>query len=371
MNLLTPFGTAYGCIIGVRNRLYDRGLLGSQSLGAKTVSIGNITAGGTGKTPLVALVAEMLAENDEKVCILTRGYGRENPKDRVLVSDGEKVLVGAKMGGDEPVELAHKLTGKAVVVADADRVAAAKWALEKFGITAFVLDDGFQHRRAKRDLDIVCIDATDPFGGGEVLPAGGLREPLANLRRADAIVITRSNLSWNIEDLRSEISDLNPAAAIFIADNSITRVLPLEEFHAKTQSSQSKLNRLASEIGWERLRAEGDPDNVDEEVRLIAFCALGNPDSFFFMLEDKFEEDPMDEFDLGIRKKFPDHHIYSQDDIDILEKQATECRIDAFLTTAKDAVKLKDLKFEIPCYVIEVEPVISDTEQFRKLITAS
>ncbi len=370
MNLLSPLGWLYGRAANVRNALYDRGIFASHSLGAKTISIGNITVGGTGKTPLVSMVAEMLAENGEKVCILTRGYGRENPKERVLVSNGENVLVDAKTGGDEPVELAQKLAGKAVVIADADRVSAAKWALDKFGVTAFVLDDGFQHLRAKRDLDIVCIDATAPFGG-EVLPAGRLREPVANLKRADAIVITRANLSWNIEDLKSEISDLNPQAAIFLVDNSIVRVLPLEEFHAKTQSSQIESTRSATEIGWERLRAEGDPDNVDEEVRLMAFCALGNPDSFFFMLEDKLEEEPMDEFDLGIRKKFPDHHTYNQKNIDLLEKQAKECKIDAFLTTAKDAVKLKDLKFEIPCYVVEIEPVISDAEHFRTLITAS
>ncbi len=368
MNLLLPFGWLYGQAANLRNTLYDRGFFASHSLGARTISIGNITLGGTGKTPLVALVAEILSDNGEKVCILTRGYGRVNPKERVLVSDGQNVLVDAKTGGDEPVELAHKLGGKAVVVADADRVSAAKWALEKFGVTAFVLDDGFQHRRAKRDLDIVCIDATDPFGGSRVLPAGRLREPLENLNRADAVVITRANLSGNIEDLRSEISDLNPRAAIFLADNSITRVVPLEEFHAKTQSSQS---RLASETGWERLRSEGDPNNVDEEVSLMAFCALGNPDSFFFMLEDKFEEELMDEFDLSVRKKFPDHHIYTQKDIDLLEKQAKDCRIDAFLTTAKDAVKLKGLKFEVPCYVVEIDTVISEPDEFHALITAS
>jgi tetraacyldisaccharide 4'-kinase len=342
MNLLTPFGTAYGCIIGVRNRLYDRGLLGSQSLGAKTVSIGNITAGGTGKTPLVALVAEMLAENDEKVCILTRGYGRENPKDRVLVSDGEKVLVGAKMGGDEPVELAHKLIGKAVVVADADRVAAAKWALEKFDVTAFVLDDGFQHRRAKRDLDIVCIDATDPFGGVEVLPAGRLREPLENLKRADAIVITRSNFAEDIEKLKFQISNLNPAAPIFLSENRIARLQTLEEFHAKTQSSQSS----------------------SKQEQVFAFCGLGNPNSFFEQLR-------RENFDLAGTETFPDHHFYTQQDIGRLEKQASERKVDSFITTAKDAVKLKNLKFEIPCYVVEIEPAISDAAQFRTLIIAS
>ena len=203
--MLTPLGWLYGRIADLRNALYDRGVLRSHPLAARTISIGNITTGGTGKTPLVAHVAEILAERGEKVCILTRGYGRENPKDRVLVSDGVNVLADAKQGGDEPVELARKLLGKAVVVADADRVSAAKWAKEKFGVTAFVLDDGFQHRRAERDVDIICIDATNPFGGGKMLPAGRLREPLHNLERADAVVITSADMVENISDLKSEI----------------------------------------------------------------------------------------------------------------------------------------------------------------------
>lgn len=370
MNLLSPFGWLYGRAANVRNALYDRGTFASHSLGARTISIGNITVGGTGKTPLVALIAEMLAENGEKVCILTRGYGRENPKDRVLVSDGQNVLVDAKIGGDEPVELANKLIGKAVVIADADRVAAAKWALEKFGITAFILDDGFQHRRTKRDLDIACIDATDPFGGGEILPAGRLREPCGNLQRADAVVITRADLSENIENLRSEISNFNSRAPVFLAQNAITRVVPLEEFHAKTQSYQSD-ETSSLEMDWTRLRAEGDPANIDEEVRVMAFCALGNPDSFYHLIDGEFDKKSMDEFDSGIMKKFPDHHFYLQPDIDRLEKQARECKMDVFVTTAKDAVKLKDLKFEIPCYVIEIEPVITNMDAFRALVTAS
>jgi tetraacyldisaccharide 4'-kinase len=126
--MLNVIGKLYGLVIALRNALYDRGMFRSYSLGARTISIGNITTGGTGKTPLVAYVADVLAEAGEKVCILTRGYGRSNPRERVLVSDGTNVLVDARTGGDEPVELARKLIGKAIVVADADRVSAAAWA---------------------------------------------------------------------------------------------------------------------------------------------------------------------------------------------------------------------------------------------------
>ncbi len=195
--------------------------------GARTISIGNITTGGTGKTPLVAYIANLLAERGEKVCILTRGYGRKTPSKRVLVSDGLRMLATPEESGDEPFELAQNLFGKAIVIADADRVAAAEWAKRKFGITVFVLDDGFQHRRAVRDVDIVCIDATNPFGGGRMLPAGRLREPLINLRRADAIVITRANLVDDISDLKSEISNFNSDAPVFSSITTITDIVDL------------------------------------------------------------------------------------------------------------------------------------------------
>jgi tetraacyldisaccharide 4'-kinase len=345
VNFLAPFGSLYGWIIDLRNWIYDRGWLGSYDLSARTISIGNITTGGTGKTPLVALVAELLADSGEKVCILTRGYGRENASARVLVSNGESVLVDAKTGGDEPVELAHKLLGKAIVIADPDRVAAAKWAKENFGVTAFVLDDGFQHRRAKRDLDIVCVDATDPFGNRLALPAGRLREPLSNLKRADAIILTRANLAKDIDDLRSEISNLRSEISdlkfpIFMAKNRIARFVRLQDFH-------------------------GRPANPINEVgRAFAFCGLGNPQNFFDQLIQESVK-------VAGTKAFTDHHKYDGKDVETIESAARKIGADCLVTTAKDAVKLSDLKFEVPCYVAIAETVIDDAEAFRKLIISS
>jgi tetraacyldisaccharide 4'-kinase len=370
-SLLIPFGKIYGRVMDARNALYDRGFFSVHDLGATTISVGNLTTGGTGKTPLVAMIAEILAERSEAVCILTRGYGRKNAGERVLVSDGKSVLADAEIGGDEPVELARKLLGKAIVIANANRVSAGIWAKEKFGVTVFILDDGFQHRRVKRDLDIVCIDATNPFGGGEALPAGRLREPLENVKRADVIVITRANLVEEIENLRSQISGLNREAEIFLARNTIKRILSLNEFQAPRHSSVDDAARRESDIGWERLRNEGDPDNVDEEVRILVFCALGNPNNFFHLIDEEFDKESMDEFDLSIFKKFPDHHFYSQDDVDQLEKQAIECSVDVLVTTAKDAVKLSGLEFTMPCYVIEIDTEIDDTEAFRDLLVSS
>jgi tetraacyldisaccharide 4'-kinase len=337
--MLSLLALIYGKIADTRNRLYDRGFFETFDLGARTVSIGNITAGGTGKTPLVAYVAEILATRGETVCILTRGYGRKSSKKRVLVSNGSEVLANVQHAGDEPLELAGKLIGKAVVLADANRVAAAKWAQDEFGITTFILDDGFQHRKVKRDVDVVCIDATDPFGAGRMLPAGRLREPLHNIKRANVIVITRANLVDNIENLKSEIFTLNASATIFVARNQIVRFSGLEEFLATTQG----------------------PQNVEILDWAFAFCGIGNPENFFDQLRQE-------NVDVAATYVFRDHHFYSQSDVATIEKLAGESNAQILLTTAKDAVKLSNLRFKIPCFVVEVEMLIDDAEAFAAMV---
>lgn len=327
-----PLSWIYGKIIDLRNALYERGVFESFDLDARTISIGNITTGGTGKTPLVAYVANLLAGRGEKVCILTRGYRRENEKRRVLVSDGERLLADFREAGDEPVELAQKLLGKAIVIADADRVAAAEWAKRKFGVTAFVLDDGFQHRRAKRDVDIVCIDATDAFGSGRMLPNGRLREPVHNLERADIVVITRANLVDDISNLKSEISNLSPDAGVF--ESATTILVPT---------------------------TKKDLDGHPGSRPALAFCGIGNPVSFF-------EELKRENFSVAVTKAFRDHHLYRQNDVDQLERLASENGAEILLTTAKDAVKLSGLRFEIPYFAAEIEVKLDDPDGFAGLL---
>lgn len=322
---LAPLGFLYGAVTKARNKFYDQGFFKPADFGVPTISIGNITVGGTGKTPLVAFVAEILAERGEKVCILTRGYKRENERERVLVSDGEKILSDVEKAGDEPFELAQKLLGKALVIADANRAQAGAWAREKFGITAFLLDDAFQHRQVKRTLDIVCVDASNPFGNGKILPRGILREPLENLERADAVVITRANLVGDISNLKTQISNLNQQGKIFI--------------------SRNKLNQSF----------------VLRPLSFAAFCALGNPENFFAQLRQEG-------IDPAFTKTFPDHHFYTQKDIHDLEQQARETGAKCFITTAKDAVKLTDLKFSIPYEIAESKLVFDDENAFREMI---
>jgi tetraacyldisaccharide 4'-kinase len=321
------FSGFYGTIINFRNALYEKGVFKSHSLGVPVISVGNITVGGTGKTPMVALAAEMLLERGEKVGILTRGYGRENPKQRVLVSDGERVSADAKNAGDEPFELARKLSGKAIIVADADRVSAGIWAREKFGVTTFVLDDAFQHRKVRRDTDIVLIDATNAFGNGKTLPFGILREPLENLQRADLIVITRANLIGDISNLTSRIKQFNQVCPIRVSRNQVSKITELKDFHSVQPTNDKR-------------------QTTNDKV--LAFCALGNPNNFYDQLRQE-------KFDLISTRTFPDHHFYTQKDIAELTGKARAVGAEILLTTAKDAVKLQDFEFEMPCSVVEIE----------------
>ena len=325
--LFTPLSILFEAVSKTRSILYKKGFLKTQILDCKTISVGNITVGGTGKTPLVAFIAELLADNGEKVCVLTRGYGRDNSNKRVLVSDGETVFANAKQSGDEPFELAEKLIGKSAIIADKKRFEAGKWAIENLGITKFLLDDGFQHIQLKRDLDIVCIDATNPFGNYNLLPAGILRESLNSLQRADAIVITRANLiksSDSIQHLIAEIKNYSNAS-IFVTSNKIIH------------NSQLAISNC------------------------FAFCGLGNPNNFFDQLIQAG-------FEVQGTKTFSDHYKYTQQDVLEIEQLARDCNAKNLLTTAKDGVKLRDLEFSIPLEIVESKLIFEDIDGFKKLI---
>ena len=330
---LAPFGALYSAAIKARSAGYQNHFLKTHRVSARVISVGNITVGGTGKTPLVQWLAERLAGRGQKVCILTRGYRRQNPKQQVIVSDGEKILTDVAHSGDEAMMLAQLLLGKSAVVCLADRVAAATWAIEHLKSDLLLLDDGFQHRRLARDLDIVTVDATNPFGNGRLLPAGTLREPINSLRRADCIVLTRTP-DEGATDLVDRLRRLTNAS---IFQSRMT----IQGFHLNTNKD--------------------DKNAANVLQPLAAFCGIGNPRAFFEQLRSAH-------LDLRHEAGFRDHHKYSQADIDRLTEQAKAKGAQALITTAKDSVKLQSLRLDLPCYVAQIEIEIEDAAKLLELI---
>jgi len=330
--ILPPLSELYGVITRARLGLYNRGTFRTSRLDRPVISIGNLTTGGTGKTPLVEWVARVLAADGKRVCILTRGYGRRNPNRRVLVSDGQAVVSNPFDAGDEPFLLAKKLVGSAAVISDIDRVAAGQGAIEHLKTDCFILDDGFQHLRLARDLDVVTIDATNPWGGGELLPFGRLREAPEALKRADCLVITRADQVEDVSLLISELRIVSGDRPVFISRMAIQRFASLD---------------------------------LDQEIEmsgpLAAFCAVGNPGSFFRLLEQSG-------FELVFKKQFPDHHVYKASDLQSLEHEARNAGARAIVTTAKDAVKLTSESFSLPCSAMEIELKIDNDDELKRMI---
>jgi tetraacyldisaccharide 4'-kinase len=331
--VLPPLSLLYGAVTRTRLSLYRRGTFVTTKLDRPVVSVGNITTGGTGKTPLVEWVAKTLAGKGKKVCILTRGYGRKDPHVQVIVSDGYGVLASPMEAGDEPYLLATNLSGLAAVISSADRIAAGKEAINDFGSDCFVLDDGFQHLRLARDLNIVTIDATNPWGGGSLLPYGRLRESREGLSRADCVVITRCDQVRSLDALRSEIV-------------KFTGNRPIFHSHMRTSRVSSLKN---------------GPSALSSPARLAAFCAIGNPSAFF-------EDLRRSGYELVLQKSFPDHHVFSQEEIDSLIESAKKAGANSLITTAKDAVKLRTMSFSIPCYVLEIEIAIENQEELARML---
>jgi tetraacyldisaccharide 4'-kinase len=348
--VLAPLGVAYGAAGGAWRALYRAGVLPVERVAAPVISVGNITAGGTGKTPLVEWLARAAAREGRRVCILTRGYGRPEAGKRVVVSDGERVLAGAREAGDEPRLLAENLRGLPVaVVSDANRVAAALWASENLRSEVFILDDGFQHLRIARDLNILTLDATDPWGGGRLLPRGRLREPLGEMKRADLIVVTRAEVAGDVEDLRTRATSLSGGRPVLVARTATLRITPLVAPPFETTDGAHDTNDLSQTL------LAGIPQP------LAAFCAIGNPQAFFAHAR-------REGLTLEHTRAFADHHAYTQRDVDACVREALRCGARGLLTTAKDAVKLRALDFVLPCYVLEVTLEFDDEQRMRAVL---
>lgn len=332
--IMMPLGVLYGAVTRARLAAYRSGIFSVSRLPTPVLSVGNITTGGTGKTPLVEWVCRVLAKDFDKVCVLTRGYGRAHPETQVVVSDGTQVLAGERQAGDEPYLLAKNLIGIAAVIANADRVAAGHWAIENLGVNVFVLDDGFQHLRLGRDLDIVTIDATNPWGDGELLPHGRLREEVTGLSRAGCIVITRAEQVESVDFLKQSIQ--KHTSAPILTSRMVT----------------SRLRTIQGDI----------VDNMKLTNKFIgAFCGIGNPASFFTHLQ----REPLR---LVFTHAYSDHHVYKQFELDEIVEKANAAGASALVTTAKDAVKLSSLNMAMPCYELEIEISVDQRDQLIELI---
>jgi tetraacyldisaccharide 4'-kinase len=288
--LLWPVSLLYGAIARTRAGCYRIGIFRQKRLKGAVISVGNLTVGGTGKTPMVIYLAGRLAAEGKKVAVLTRGYR------------------GARGSSDEASLLRSRLGDKVKVSVGADRyLAGRKLALE--GFQWFVMDDGFQHQRLARDVNILLLDATDPFGGGRLLPAGNLREPKPALARADVVVITRRAQAPAIEATVRRYS----SAPVFYA--------------------QTKLEGVFS-------RTPGGSDEAFDwrGKKFFAFCGIGNPQAFFDDLRRW-------EIQLGGYASFRDHHRYTAEDAEEIERRASAAGAEALVCTEKDVFNLSQAKF--------------------------
>jgi len=340
--ILLPLSTVYSAVTRARLAAYRRRLFSVSKLAAPVVSVGNVTTGGTGKTPLVEWVCRTIdvvahegVREGKRVCVLTRGYGRANPNTQVVVSNGAELLASEQEAGDEPFLLARNLQGIAAVVSNPDRVAAGEWAIENLHSEVFVLDDAFQHLRLSRDLDIVTIDATNPWGGGRLLPYGRLREPISGLARADCVVITRAEQAEDLASIRDALQRVVGNVPIF-SSRMLTR-----GFRSINSDPIDTRSLLAQPIA--------------------AFCGIGNPDSFFNHLR-------REGYQLAFSRTFPDHHQYKQSELDTLVAEATAGGANSLITTAKDATKLQSLRLGVPCCVMDIQISIDEEDPLVDLI---
>ncbi|GAB4337497.1 MAG: tetraacyldisaccharide 4'-kinase [Candidatus Abyssubacteria bacterium] len=306
-----------------RQAAYSLGFARSATVDAKVISIGNITAGGTGKTPATIYFARKLQEAGRRVVVLSRGYGRSSRMDRPLVvSDGAKTLVASREAGDEPWLIARKLTRTPVVVC-ADRIKGAEFAIERFRADTIVLDDGFQHIALKRDEDIVVLDCAVPFGYGHLLPRGLLREPLSALKRATRFLLTHAD-KYEHDETEARLRDINPTAQVLKS-----RHRPVKLISAKDGTVQN----CASLSGR----------------RVVVFSGIGNPKSF----EDTIRR-------LGAQTvgnfRYVNHHWYDSRDIEAVIQSAKQSNADYIVTTEKDWVRLSLLDV-VPenLFLLEIE----------------
>lgn len=320
--------------------MYSKNILKKKKLFSKVISIGGVTFGGVGKTPIVELIVNMLIEKGKKIVVLSRGYGRGGESDIKLVSDGKEILCDVKEAGDEPYLLAKNLKSTVVFVGK-NRYKTGKIAEESFHTDTVVLDDGFQHWRLHRDINIVVINASSPFGNGYVFPRGNLREPYKCLKRADCFIITKADMIKDAGIIKKRLLDVNRSAQIV---TTIHKPVCLENI-----------------AGEEQLDIE-----CIKGKKIIALSSLGDPISFENTLEQVGAK-------IVEKLRYPDHYWYSKEDMDNILARQKALNVKFIITTQKDAVRLQRVETQdvasLRVLRIEVE-IISGSDKLEKLINA-
>ncbi|MDE0262788.1 MAG: tetraacyldisaccharide 4'-kinase [Bryobacterales bacterium] len=330
---------AWAAVARVRRWAYGRGLLAAQRLAPPIVSVGNLTAGGTGKTPMVAWLVERLAERGFPAAVLTRGYGRDEGHRTHLLLAGE--AIDPRLCGDEPAMLVGRFAESApstLVAVGADRHAAGRMVADRADSEYLILDDGFQHMQLQRSLDIVLLDSRRPFGNGYTLPLGRMREPVSSLRDADIVIITRSNARNEYTALSEAIREANPGAKIF---RSRTVAKDLAEV------GSGRVHQLDGLIG----------------KRVACFCGIGNASAFFRQGRELG-------YDIVLERAYKDHHRYSHRDLEELARSADAAGAEALLTTSKDVMNLGGATLPLPTHALRIDLEVDADEELLDEILA-
>ena len=325
ISLLRCLGLFYNVSVKLRNKLYDKKLLRAYNSKSFVISIGNLTTGGVGKTPVTLEIAKYYLGMNKKVAILSRGYGGQlDNKNPHLISDGTNSLFSASLAGDEPVWLSNNAKG-AYVVTCKNRIKAEKFVKEKYNPDIIIMDDGFQYRKMKRDIDIVLIDAKNKFGNGYILPAGPLREETDNIKRADKIIIVNKNF-----ESKNALKYCDYIKKKFNKDTYLCKIVP-----------DFAYNLLTNEV-------------MPLQTKILAFSAIGQNNGFYHFLKR--------DYNLSAVLEFEDHHKYEKEDVSKIIHYAQEENIDSVITTEKDAVKLieiiKDIEMPIKFYALKLKAYI-------------
>jgi len=322
----------YGWAVGARSLFYSLRLLKTKTLPCPVVSVGNITVGGTGKTPLVMMLARGLMDRGISVAILSRGYKGTKTSEPV-VSDGKSIFLSPEESGDEPFLMAQVCKGVPVLIGK-DRFANGRVALQRFGIKGLLLDDGYQHLPLHRDLDILLIDSHIGFGDHHLLPRGILREPLSHLRRAHLFLLTKVDDLEASRPLEKKIHEIHPGAQVF---------------HSHFQPMSLV-----------------DPKGEQEELyalkgkKILALSGIANPNDFSSLLRKC-------EMEIVSEAIFPDHHFYMSKDLSSIKEKSKG--VDWIVTTEKDMLKLRTLGIDhLPIRSLRIEMKIWEEEAFLKRI---